>query len=90
MSIKVIRKKLGKERRWGEADYGDDSIIIDPRLNGKKEMEILVHEALHILRKDITEEEVERLSISITHLLWDQGYRKIDNNNSIPMQDGSF
>ena len=90
MSIKVIRKKLGKQRLWGEANYEDDSILLDPRLNGKKEMEILIHEATHIVQKELSEEGVERLSIALTHLLWDQGYRKVDNNNSIPMQDGSI
>lgn len=89
-SIKVIRKKLGKARLWGEADYEDDSIVLDPRLNGKKELEIIIHEAIHILRKDVTEEETERISIALTHLLWDEGFRKVDNRNDIPLQDGSL
>lgn len=88
--IKVVRKKLGKQRLWGEADYGDDSIILDPRIGGKKEMEILIHEAIHIIRKDVTEEETERISIELTHLLWDQGFRKVDNSNNLPMQDGTL
>ena len=90
MPIKVIRKKLGKSRLWGEADYHDDSIILDPRLGGKKELEILIHEAIHILRKDVTEEETERISIELTHLLWEQDYRRVDNTNTIPLQDGSL
>ncbi len=88
--IKVIRKKLGKQRLWGEADYHDDSILLDVSLHGKKEMEILIHEAIHIIRKDVTEEETERISIELTHLLWDQGFRKVDNSNDLPLQDGSL
>ena len=35
-----------------------------------------------------SESQVERISIALTNMLWKQGYRKIDNDNSEPLQDG--
>jgi len=52
-------------------------------------MEILVHEVSHLLMPDATEEEIIRISIYITNTLWQQKYRRIDDRNHTPLQDGS-
>lgn len=88
MKIRVKYSKLGREGVWGLAHMGDNLIEIDERLKGKKHLEITNHEAIHLLLPDATEEEVEEISISLTNLLWKQGYRRIDNTNTIPLQNG--
>lgn len=84
--IKIIRRKLGREKIWGQAH---DHIELDSRLKGKKELEIILHEAMHILFPEQEEEEVIKKSILLTNTLWYEGYRKIDNDEKHPLQDGS-
>lgn len=88
MKIKVIYKKLGREQAHGIAE-SDGIIYIDPRLRGRKEMEILIHEAYHLLQPMAEEEEVIEKSVILTKLLWKMGYRKVDNSKHLPLQDGS-
>ena len=89
MKIKIIYKKLGRERLWGEANLDDNSIVLDIRLKGKKHLEILTHEALHILLPGANEDEIVRISTALTKILWSENYRRIDNDDNIPLQDGS-
>lgn len=88
MKIKVIYKKLGREQAHGIAE-SDGIIYIDPRLKGRKEMEILIHECLHLLYMEASEEEIIQKSVILTKLLWRMGYRKVDNSKHLPLQDGS-
>jgi len=86
--IKVKYSKLGRDGVWGYAHYEDNSIELDVRATGKKHMELLHHEAIHLLLPRAGESEVERISIALTDLLWSQNYRRVDNENKIPLQDG--
>ena len=86
--INVIYKKLGRRKIWGEADININTIYIDERAKGKKEIELLIHESFHILFPDLEEEEIEYKSILLTNTLWKLGIRKIDNSNNIPLQNG--
>ena len=88
MRIKVIYKKLGREQAHGIAE-SDGIIYIDPRLRGRKEMEILIHETYHLLEPEASEEQVIEKSVILTKLLWKMGYRKVDNSKHLPLQDGS-
>ena len=81
--IKVVHRKLGRERAWGIAD---DFIELDVRLKGKKHLEVLLHEALHVLFPAMSENEVIDKSIILTNTLWGESYRRIDNDCSQPMQ----
>jgi hypothetical protein len=85
--IKVIYKRLKKV--WGYANMDDGTIEIDNRAKGKKHLEIVLHEMTHILWPDETEEEVERKSIIMTNTLWHEKYRRIDDANHTPLQDGT-
>ena len=85
--IKFKKVKLGRQDIWGLAD--SYPLQIDPRCRGKKELEIYIHESLHYLFPKMSEEEVERKSILLTNTLWHEGYRKTDNSNDQPLQDGS-
>jgi hypothetical protein len=86
--IKVIYRKLGKHNVHGFADKKGKIIEIDERLKGKKLLEILIHEAYHVINPKDSEEEVERKSAILTRLLWDQGFRKVDNHDLDRLQDG--
>jgi hypothetical protein len=86
--IKFIRTKLGRERVWGLAD--EYPLLIDERLKGKKELEIYIHESLHHIIPNGSEEFITEAAIRLTNTLWHEGYRKVDNSNSLPLQDGKI
>lgn len=76
--MKVVYRKLGKERAWGQAHTDSNTIEIDPRLKGRKKMEILIHEALHILNPEMSETKVLEQGRRIANLLWKQHFRQVD------------
>ena len=88
MKIKVIYKKLGREQAHGIAD-SDGTVYLDPRLKGKKHCEILLHECLHLLYPKDSEEAIIKKSVTLCKVLWAENYRRIDNTNDEPLQDGS-
>jgi hypothetical protein len=83
--IKVVYRKLLREKSWGIA-Y-DNYIEIDPRLKGKKHLEIMLHECLHIVCPELSEEDVIKKSVLITNTIWHDGYRRCDHDESMPLQD---
>lgn len=85
--IKFKRCKLGRQKVWGHAD--EYPLMIDDRLKGKKELEIYIHESMHYLFPKLEEKEIEKKSILLTNTLWHEGFRKVDNSNEHPLQDGS-
>ena len=89
MRIKIIYKKLGREQAHGIAE-SDGIIYLDPRLKGKKHLEILIHEALHILNPNDSELAIIKKSITLTKVLWKEGYRRVDDTNDEPLQDGTI
>lgn len=89
MQIKVKYKKLGKEKVWGLAD-SEGIIYLDSRLKGKKHLEILIHETLHILYPEAEEDEIVEKSISLCNLIWQQRYRRIEEDKKEPLQDGTL
>lgn len=87
--IKVKYKKLGKEKVWGLAD-SQGIIYIDSRLRGKKHLEILIHETLHLLYPEDSEELIEEKSIALTNIIWKQRYRRLEESKRMRMQDGTL
>lgn len=85
--FRIIYKNLKKV--WGYAVLDDMTIEMDVRCKGKKHLEIAIHEMIHLLWKDESEEEVERKSIIMTNTLWHEKYRRIDDTNKQPLQDGT-
>lgn len=90
VTMKVIYKKLGREKLWGEADLADNTITLDTRLKSRKHLEILIHECSHILLPGANEEEIVRISTALTRVLWKENYRRIESDDNIPLQDGSI
>lgn len=89
MEIKVKYQKLGKQKVWGLAD-SEGIIYLDSRLKGKKHLEILIHETLHLLFPEAEEDEIVQKSIILTNLIWKQRYRRIEDDKKEPLQDGSL
>jgi hypothetical protein len=88
MKVKIIHKKLGREQAYGIAE-SDGIIYIDQRLKGKKHLEIVIHEVEHLLNPMDDEETIIEKSVTLCKVLWNLGYRRIDNSNDVPLQDGS-
>lgn len=87
--IKIIYRKLGKEQAYGIAS-SDGIIEIDSRLKSKKHLEVLIHELLHILQPKDSEEMIIKKSVTLTKILWQEGYRRIDQSpDHEPFQDGT-
>jgi hypothetical protein len=85
--IKVIYKKLGRSRTWG-LSHNEGVVEIDERAKGKKHLEVLVHECLHELFPDMKEAEIESKAAILTRTLWHEKYRRIDDHDKEPLQDG--
>ena len=83
--VKVLYRKLGRDKAWGQAHI--DCIELDPRLKGKKHLEVLNHELLHSLFPELEENEVIKKSILMTNTQWHEGYRRIDSDTSMPFQE---
>ena len=87
--IKVKYKKLGKEKVWGLAD-SQGIIYLDSRLKGKKHLEILIHETLHLLYPEDSEDEIVEKSIVLTNVIWKQRYRRLEEEKKMRLQDGTL
>jgi hypothetical protein len=74
----VVHKKLGREHAWGMADHAHRTIWLDPRLRGKRRLEITVHELMHLLYAKESEENVDHAGRLIARILWREGWRKIE------------
>jgi len=84
-TAKVIWRKLGKERAWGQATIGENLIEIDPRLGAKRQLEVLCHEQIHLTFPEMSEAQVDRAGKDLAAVLWDQNYRRVLlNPNSNP------
>lgn len=76
--MKVIHRKLGKEKADGLAHIDTGTIEIDARLKGRYRLEITIHEALHILYPTDSETAIIRKSKRLCSVLWKEGYRKVE------------
>ncbi len=76
--MKVQYRKLGREKAYGQAHIGENTIEIDTRLNKRKHLEIMIHEALHILNPEFSETKILNQSKKLARVLWEQKYRKVD------------
>ena len=75
--VKVVWRKLGKEKAWGQATIGEDLIEIDPRLGAKRQLEVLCHEQVHLIFPSASEPEVDKAGKALAKMLWAQDYRRV-------------
>ena len=75
--IKVIDKKLGRQKAVGQA-YTDAKVIeIDPRQKSKNYLDTLIHELLHVYNPEWSETKVSKTANEITDIIWKKNYRRI-------------
>ena len=75
--IKVIDKKLGRQRAVGLA-WSDAKIIeIDPRQTSKNYLDTLIHELLHVYAPNWSETKVSKTAKEMTQIIWQKNYRRI-------------
>ena len=74
--MKVIERKLGRERAYGQAKAKGAIIEITPKQSERERIDTLIHEALHLIpqTKTFDEEAVVKTSNSLSHLLWQQAH----------------
>ena len=75
--IKVIDKKLGRQKAVGQA-YTDARVIeVDPRQRSKSYLDTLIHEMLHVYNPDWSESKVTKTANEMTDIIWQKNYRRI-------------
>jgi hypothetical protein len=76
---RVVFRKLGREKAWGLAtcDPSHPLVEIDTRLSPARELEVAVHESLHIAMPLASEREVDRVGKAVARLLWKINYRRV-------------
>jgi hypothetical protein len=83
----IVIRKLGRYKAWGMAHPDTGIIEIDQRAVGRKFLETLIHESHHLLQPYLCEDAVTTISAELARVLWEQGFRKSDNDISIKLQD---
>lgn len=74
--MKIVERKLGRERALGQAFKEDKLIEIDPRQPSKEYLDTVLHEGLHIVFPTLTERRVAAVSRKLSKLVWKQGFRR--------------
>lgn len=77
--IKLVERKLGKEKAMAQAHHGEDLIEIDPRQgNSRERLDSLCHEAIHLLGPHLSEEVVIGHADTLSDLLWRDRWRRVE------------
>lgn len=75
--LKKIKFRFSKlPDAWGLAYADKWEIHLDKRLDEKTLLDIAIHEGLHCLFPDLSEEAVNQAGITLADLLWRLGYRR--------------
>lgn len=87
-TIKIVERRLGGHKALGLYWYQQNSdgsrdkrftpiIEIDPRQAPKEELDTVLHESLHHVCPELTEEQVVAAAADMTQILWGIGYRRV-------------
>lgn len=76
--IKVIYRKLARERVQGWAHLNKNKVEIDERFIGRKKLLVLCHELLHLIFPDASEKKILEGEKILGNTLWEQNYRRIE------------
>lgn len=74
--IRLIEKKLGRERALGQAFSSERLIEIDPRLRSKIRLSVSIHEILHVVFPEMSESRIDKAAPTIADTLWRDGFRR--------------
>lgn len=78
---RVIVRPLGRERAFGQAHVCPsfpemtNTIELDPRQRGRRFLETVIHELLHLLFPAMAEEDIRRAGRFLAMCLWAWGVR---------------
>ena len=77
---KIIDRKLGRERAWGlYDDTPEPTIELDPRMESRHRLHILLHEILHHcegILGAMDHEELDKAARVASAVLWRDGWRR--------------
>ncbi len=76
--IHVRERKLGRERAAGQAFASDRLAEIDPRQPQREYLDTLVHELLHILDPNMSEEQVNEWAGVLSQQIWKARFRRLE------------
>lgn len=76
-SVRIVERKLGRERALGQARFDKNLIEIDPRQPSREYLDTVLHEGLHLIFPELAERRVASVSRKLTRLVWKQGFRRI-------------
>ena len=76
--VKVIERRLGREKSDGLAWIGENKIEIHTDLEGKERMGVIAHEVAHLAFPKASENSILKFEKMIRDTLWDQGYRRVE------------
>ena len=77
--IKIVHSKLGRSKAVGLAYHEERVICLDLRLKGFDYLETAIHEILHCQFPKLPEITIEARGKEMALLLWDLGFRQVDN-----------
>jgi hypothetical protein len=75
-TIAIVRKKLGREKADGMT-MGDGKVYIDPRQSGADELDTVLHELMHHVCPDMSEEAVAEKSATMARSMWKDKWRRV-------------
>lgn len=76
--IKVIHRKLGREKAMGQAWIDYRLIEIDSRIVGKNYIDTVIHEVFHCQNPKWSETKVKNNATELCNILWELGLRWVD------------
>ena len=74
--IQILRRKLGREKADGLTEF-DGKVYIDPRQIGLNELDTVLHELLHHVCPDMSEEDVAKKSAAMARSMWKDKWRRV-------------
>jgi hypothetical protein len=74
---RIVRRKLGREQAYGQCVHGE-RLEVDARLRRLRELNTVVHEALHWADPDMSETKVLRVASLVGRILWADGWRRVE------------
>jgi hypothetical protein len=78
-TIRLRDRKLAREGAVGIAHYGAVPLIeLDPRQSQKERLGTLLHELLHIVFPDLSEDQTILCEQRIASVLWSDRWRRIE------------
>lgn len=75
--IRVIERKLGREKADGQCFKGQHLIEIDPRQDAYEYLDTFCHEILHELLPCRTEDFIAKAGTTLAKAMWKHGFRRV-------------